>query len=917
MRFLLKIILLTFLLSCNFIIAQSDEQIKGKLQQEGISNKEDVILELQKRNMTEEDARQMAKQYGMDYDTFIQKYILQGKESAQQQPKTILQPGMKKITGKLTQKEEKPDTTKELKTKFPKTVKKDTTGQIDTLITEKGALKYFGYDMFKKIPAAFEPASIGPIDPGYLVGPGDVLRIYLWGAVEFQYELEVDDQGTIFIPTAGQFFVSGIAYTDLQKKLTHYLSKFYEGLSSNPPTVFLDISLAKLRPIKIFVMGEVAKPGGYNISSFATVFNALYSIGGPLESGSLREIRVVRNNKVIAKVDIYDYLLKGQLIGDVRLQNNDMIFIPPRGNTVGIRGEILRPAYYELKPGENFRKLIEYAGGMKSTTYIGRASVERIVPFEKRKKYELEKEITDIDLSEVINNKTYDFDLYDGDIITLFPILEKIENFVNIEGSVYRPGKYELSQASTITDLISKAEGVKPETFYDKADIYRTMPDLSLQFITINLKKALEGDTENNLKLQKQDIVKIYSIWDLIDRKNVSISGYIKNPVTLPYADSLTLYDLVFGAGGLQDPFFRGQAFLLRGDLIRINPDGYTTRIIPFNLEKLLYDRSFNMNLNPGDKVVIYKGDVDKVLDKYVSIEGEVKKPGKYPLSTNMTPMDLILLAGGFTEQSLRTDVYVNRIKPNGYIDDKLSETFKVSLPLTFLKEKNGDSIDTLSKQSNNIFKLQHKDIVAVRKNPDYEIQRVVKLTGEVKYPGVYVIESRNETVLDLLKKAGGPTVEGYLYGSIYMRNNKRLNANLEELYFEKNLKQDINLSDGDSIYIPKKPNTVFVTGEVNHPGLFKFLDGEDVKDYIDKAGGRTDSASFAVYMKPNGESYRVNFGIFTGNPEVYDGSVIDVTKIPQEPKAENKFDLGTTIKDIFAIAASAVTVIYLVSQIK
>ncbi|HMN26422.1 MAG TPA: SLBB domain-containing protein, partial [Ignavibacteriaceae bacterium] len=273
-------------------------------------------------------------------------------------------------------------------------------------------LEYFGYNLFKNIPSSFEPSEIGPIDPGYLIGPGDNLRLSIWGAAELQYQLTVDAQGNIFIPTAGQIFVSGISYELLQNKLTAYLSKFYEGLTSEPPTIFLDVSLSKLKPIKIFVTGEVAQPGGYNISSFATVFNALYSVGGPLTSGSLREIRIIRNNKVLTSVDIYDYILKGQLIGDVRLQNNDMIFIPPRKKSVSITGEIFRPAIYELKEGENLQKMIEFAGGLNATAYTGRVQINRIIPFDKRQNTQIDREYIDADISSVIN-KSADIPLYD------------------------------------------------------------------------------------------------------------------------------------------------------------------------------------------------------------------------------------------------------------------------------------------------------------------------------------------------------------------------------------------------------------------------------------------------------------------------------------------------------------------------
>ncbi|QQS35722.1 MAG: SLBB domain-containing protein [Ignavibacteriales bacterium] len=877
------------------------EQIKNKLQQEGISTKADVLEALRKRNMTEDDARRLAKQYGMDYDTFIATYIT-GSSVLTEPP----------VTSNTDQ-----DTTKSVTNVMIQPVildsKPEQEIQVDrTPVPGENGLEYFGYNIFKNIPSSFEPSEIGPIDPGYLIGPGDVLRLSVWGAVELQYQLTVDQQGNIFIPTAGQFFVSGTSYESLQQKMTAYLSKFYEGLASDPPTIFLDISLAKLKPIKIFVMGEINQPGGYNISSFATVFNALYAVGGPRTTGSLREIRVVRNNKVIASVDIYDYLLKGELIGDVRLQNNDMIFIPPRKKTVSISGEVLRPAIYELKENENLSKLLEFAGGLNATAYTGRAQINRIVPFEKRDKNFLDKEFIDVDLSSVIKKQS-DVDLYDKDAITIFTILDKVENYVTISGSVYRPGTFELSTVSSISELIERAEGVLPETYFGKADIIRTRPDESFEFISIDLAKALEGDSENNITLEPRDEVKIYSVYELVDKKFVSISGFVKQPVTLPYADSLTLYDMVFRAGGLQDPFFRGRAFIVRGDLIRVNPDGVSTRIIPFDLEKLLKDQSFNMQLMPGDKIYIYSANVEKELDKFVTIEGEVRKPGLFPLSTNMTVTDLILQAGGFTEKSLRTTAYVNRIRPGGFEGDKLSETHIITLQPGFVKDMSDNKIET----GENDFVLQHKDVVVIRKNPDYESQRRVTISGEVKYPGVYVLETRNQTVLDLIKMSGGPTSEAFLYGAVFNRGGTRLNVNLEELFESEDADDNVLLRDGDNITIPFKPNTVLLTGEVNNPGLFKFVPGESVKDYIDKAGGETDSANYIIHTKANGEADKVGFGWFTSNPDVYDGSKIHVTKLPPPPPEGLPVDVGGTIKDVLAIVVSAVTIIVLANQLK
>jgi polysaccharide biosynthesis/export protein len=892
---LLVFIFLGFLTS---IPAQTSQQIQKKLNQEGIKTTGDVADELKKRNMTEDDARRLAKQYGMDYDSFIATYILGAGE-------------LPNVTDKA------PDNVTNVIVAPVGQTPTTTTAPVEEIKVDRssapteGGLEYFGYNLFKNIPSSFEPSEIGPVDPGYIIGPGDNLRLSIWGAAELQYQLTVDPQGNVFIPTAGQFFVSGTTYESLQNKLTAYLSKFYEGLTSDPPTIFLDISLSKLKPIKIFVTGEIGQPGGYNISSFATVFNALYAVGGPLTSGSLRDIRVVRNNKVITTVDIYDYILKGQLIGDVRLQNNDMIFIPPRKKSVSIKGEIFRPAIYELKEGENLQKMIEFAGGLNATAYTGRVQINRIIPFEKRQNTQIDREYIDADISSVIN-RSADIPLYDKDIITVFPILNKLENFVTIEGSVYRPGTYESSTVKSLRELIKKAGGELPETYYGKVDIIRTRPDESNEFISVDLAQALQGDPNNNITLQPRDKVKIYSIYELVDKKNVSISGYVKQSVTLPYADSLTLFDMVFRAGGLQDPFFRGRAFTLRADLIRVNPDGVTTRIIPFDLEKLLRDQSFNMQLQPGDKIYIYSSSVEKVLDKYVTIEGEVNSPGKFPLNSNMTVMDLILQAGGFNEQSLRNEVYVNRIRPGGYPGDKISETFTVQLPLFFTK-----SSGELGDSSKTDFKLQYKDVVVVRKNPNYTPQRVVRIMGEVNYPGAYVLERKSENLLELIRKAGGPTSEAFLFGSTFTREGRRLIIDLEKLFDDEDEDQDVILNTADEIFIPRNPNTILVLGEVNNPGLYKYIPGDDVKDYIDKAGGETDSSNYILYSKANGETNKVGFGWFSGNPTAFDGSVITVTKEPPPPPDNSTIDIGGTIKDIFAIVVSAVTIIVLANQLK
>ncbi|HOI28584.1 MAG TPA: SLBB domain-containing protein [Melioribacteraceae bacterium] len=891
------IIILLLVVSSNIILSQTSDKIIQELKSKNIKTREDLLKEFEKQNISEDQARQYASLYGVNYDDFVNKYLNQSSQSS-------FFESISKYSNQTSQ-PLAPDTLNKTETRID-TVTKETTFPVSKpVITDSRGLNYFGYDIFQKIPSAFEPAEIGPVDPSYVLGPGDVLRLYLWGDVELQYELTVDRTGNIFIPTAGQFFVLGVSYENLREKLINYLSKYYAGLNTSPPSVFLDISLTKLRPVKIFAVGEVSNPGNYNISSYSSVINALYSFGGPTLKGSLREIRIIRENKVASTVDLYEFLLNGVMSSDTRLQNNDMIFIPPKIKSVSIAGEVLREGVYELKEGEKLRNLINFAGGLKSTAYIGRVQIKRIIPFNQRVQFEPEMTLIDLSLDKIISGEQNDIELFDSDEVTVFPIVPRMETQVEIEGAVYRPGVYDVKKTPVLSKLIEEAYGLLPEASLEKADLFRTRPDKTFEYISLDLRQVLKDKSKFDFELKPLDKIRIYSVYEIQSNLNVSISGFVKSEITIPYTDSLTVYDLLIQAGGLQDTTFLGKVFSLRGDIIRLNPDGYTSMIVPFNLSEVLTKKEMSsIDIKSGDRIFIYKADVDKELIKSVRIGGEVRNPGQYELYTNMTPMDLILLAGGFTERALRDFVYVNRLDPQGYSGDKLSENLVVNLPEQFNFDR-----------SSSLFLLQNLDIVIVRRNPDFEKQRIVKISGEITYPGMYVLNQKNETILDLIKTAGGPTTESFLFGTQFHRNEKRVILDLDKLYRNGDEDENIYLQDNDSIYIPRRPNSVLVGGEVNSPGIFKYIPGLDVKDYVDRAGGLTDSSDYAVYTQPTGISQRVNFGWFSSNPEVFDGSIIFVRKL-LPPSPSDNFDLGGFLKDIFAISASVLTIIVLVTKL-
>jgi protein involved in polysaccharide export with SLBB domain len=865
-----------------------------------------IEAKIKELGMTREQAEAKAKEYDVDLNTYLQQRITSTGVITPEQIEAM-------------QIESKPDLPKaeEGKTETSKEAekKKDEITVSQAATAGSGGLRFFGYDIFATMPSAFEPVASGPVDPEYLIGTEDVLRLNVWGQVELRNDMEVDKEGRIFIPTVGPVLVTGLTFEQAYKTLIRQMSKSYAGLVASPPTVWLDITLARLRPKRIFIMGEVVKPGGYTVSSYANVFNSLYSVGGPTVKGSLRDVRVVRGSKVIAHIDLYTYLTGAEMTNDIRLQSNDIVFIPPRGKTVAVKGEVRHPAIFELLAGENLKKLLEYAGGALTTSYLERIQIDRVIPFDERIKGESERKIVDINFREILNLQS-DYELNDEDVISIFSVLDFRKNFVSISGAVVRPGIYQWEKIPRLRDLIIEADSLLPEAYLPRADIMRTRPDQTLEAIKVDIKKVLEEDEDENIYLQPLDQVRIYSIYEISDRKFVSISGHVRNPGRYAYADSLTLYDLVFKAGGLTDSSFRSQTFLPRADLIRLNPDGITKKTIPFNLEALL-DSILGVNrlLQSGDEVVIYEIDVAKLRNKFVEVRGKVRRPGKFNLTTNMTLADAILLAGGLTEDAWQLSAEVARtIQLFGMGQDSLAIIRFAQVPNFSDTTQSAHLIHAESREKD--FQLQHRDIVYIRPNPDFRIQESVTVGGEVVYAGEYALKVHEERLSSIIKRAGGITKSAFLKGGRINRHSNQVIIDFEKALADPFGSYDIILHSNDVIQIPKKLNAVMITGEVNHPGLLGYIDGDNLWNYIDRAGGTRDSADYILLTYPSGNVKKIGTGLFSRNPTVEDGSMINVAKLPPPPPSK-EFDLGGTLKDIFAVTASVVTIIVLSKQLK
>ncbi len=781
----------------------SSSQIEEAKRQLKTMSPDEIDAKLKSLGISREEAERKAKENGIDLQSYLGGLSSPGSPSVSGGGAPLLESGPLAKTSM--------DNAGAVKQASPE--------QLSTQVPSDKGLPYFGYDVFTTTPSAFEPNASGPIDADYMIGPEDVLRVSVWGQVEQQNELEVDKEGRIFIPTAGPVVVSGLTIDQVNKTLTKQLSRSFQGLTANPPTVWLDVTLAKVRPKRVFIMGEVKNPGGYTVNSYANVFNSLFAVGGPTINGSLREVRLIRGNKVIARIDLYSYFTGADKNNDLRVQSNDIIYVPVRKSTVYIQGKIRRPGIYELLPGENIKKLLEFAGGTLPESYSERIHVERIIPVKNRVKKEFEREMIDVDFRDILS-KNIDYTIVDGDILTFYSILDEVKNYVSISGAVYKPGTYQLMHGMRLKNLIEMADSLRPETY------------------------------------------------------------------------------------------------LIRGELIRTQPDDRTKISIPFDLKSSLQGTSSdNILLQPKDEVIIHDIGISHVLDEFVEIHGSVKKPGRYSLTQNMTLIDVLMLAGGYTENASMLKAEIARIDKQERGDTVSSILFS-SLP---------DLTDTTAINSflyfkgtrENDLKLKHHDQIFIRPDPNYHLQQLVTIEGEVNFPGEYALVTHNEFLSELIQRSGGTTPAAYLRGGKLNREGDRVNVDFQHVVESPKTSEDIVLHSGDKISIPKKPNSVKMSGQINNPGLLGFIKGEKLWDYIDRAGGLTDSAQYVLLISPNGNVEKFRTGWFSGNTEVYDGSTVIVTKIPPPPPETPGESTGVVIKDMFAIAASVLTVLVLAKNLK
>ena len=687
----------------------------------------------------------------------------------------------------------------------------------------------FGMDFFKNPKISFTPNLNMATPENYQVGPGDELLVEVWGATEGNFKQKVDAEGNIFLNGVGRIHVAGLSFSEVKAKINSFLKRIYSGISAPDGSyakIYTGVTITQVRTVKVNIIGEVMVPGTYSLSSLSTVLNALYACGGPSESGSFREISLVRGGKKIANFDIYDFLINGSEKGNLGLQDQDVIIVPPYKNRVWVEGQVKRKGFYEMLNSETLANLVSFFGGFTSDAFTNTLVLERIK--------EAKREVKEIDFSEISKLK-----MQNGDRLKVHAITNEYQNRLSIGGAVYQPGVYEYKEGMTALDLLNRANGVKKDASLNRGLIFRTENRVDYQTLSFSVKDLIEN--KHNITLKDNDSLYIF------------------------YKDALQ-----------------------------------------------------------------YK--------KFVKVEGAVNKPQELSYMENMTVEDAISLAGGLSNGADPSVIEVFRETNDGNFE-KLSQAFKVS------------SNNEL-KSEGEAMVLQPNDVVSVRYIKGFTPLQTVSVMGEVLYPGVYSIQSKNEHISDLLERVGGFTPFAYKEGATLVRkkteegeiqqedfldelisqestsaesskslkkvakktNEYRIGIDVSKILKHKHSKYDLLLNEGDMLLIPSERQTVEIRGEVLAPSMVRFQKGQSLRQYIDQAGGFSNRAKkrsiYVLYANGSIKSTR-NSLFFKNYPELAPGAIIIVPSKPEK----KQMSTGETVGIISAITTMGVLIYNVITK--
>ena len=848
-------------------------QAINKAKSQNIKTKSQVQNALKQNGISENQAREVARQQGLNYDEVLNSNFSEDAVT----PSDGFTDATVSDLENSSDLESDTEGVEEKPTQYPAS------------ITAKNSSRYFGYNIFRNNPYLNKEYLLGNIDENYLIAPGDQMRIITYGDNSIEQNLTVDRNGNINITGYGLFFASGMTFKSLKSRLNIFLGKYLSGLMTSPPRTFMDVSLTQLRPVKVVVLGQVQSPGPHILNTSGSALSALYAAGGVKYSGSLREIKIYRNNKLYKTIDLYDYITKGELREDIRLTNNDIVFVGARKNSIQLRGELYNPATYETLPGEDLNSLLKIAGGLMPTTQTNKINISRIIPSEDR----IPEVISDRTLLTIALDETK-IDLVDGDTFTFFQILDIESNLVTISGHVFDPGTYSLKGYSDLKSLIfDAAKGIMPDVFLERVDVISIL-DGTENFNSYVLSDVISGNVA--VQLTDGDRVFVYSNTKIEGAKTISIGGYgVKNQI-IPWKENFSLYDFIFYSSAVENPDFLSD--LLRS---RIDVKRYSIETGDFSTLKYDYndiDTLKKVLLVPKDKVVIYGKSLTEPIDKKVSIYGYVNSSGIYPLQKNMYVEDLILLAGGFKFSADQTLAVVNRqeIDP---LSERLIEKFEVSLDKEYLLG--------LKDTPDNEFFLSHKDLITIKMQEGYLEAERISVSGEVVFPQNVILEFRNSSFNDIINACDGFTKYANQEASYLIRDGRIITLDLSKVK-----DSDKIFENGDELVIASNKGEVLVNGAVQNPSAFVWNKKMKAKDYIKNSGGKTKKASESYVILPNGKTKKISF---LRNPKIYPNSKIVVL----QKEKKQKEDLGDALEkfaSVFTIISSTLTTIILATKL-
>lgn len=693
----------------------------------------------------------------------------------------------------------------------------DTFGITDNKNIDIKKSKVFGFDFFQNPKISFAPNVNMPTPENYIVGTGDELIIDVWGAAENSFSQKIDNQGNINLNMIGKIRVGGLNFNEVKTKINSALRQIYSGISASEGSynkVYTSVSIGNVRTVKVNIIGEVQVPGTYSLNALSTLLNALYACGGPTETGSFRDIQLIRNGNKIATFDVYNFLLKGSQEGNLNLNDQDIIIVPPYKNQVEVKGNVKREGFYEIKDNENLATLIDFFGGFKANAYKDNLVIERIVGAKR-------------EVKEVSYSQANTFIMKSGDKLTVQKLSDIYHNKISIGGAVYQPGNYAYTEGMSALDLINRAAGVLDQAHLERGLLFRTTNRVDKQ--TLN-----------------------FSVKDLLDKK-------------------------------------------------------------------------INLPLQANDSLFIFSNDNIKN-KQFVRIEGAVKNPRSVPFMEGLKAEDLIIMAGGFIEGADASTIHLSR-----QVND---ENFKT------ISEVQHISLSPDLKVSSGSVTLQPNDIITVRYQKGYSAQQLIKIEGEISFPGHYSILTKDERISDFIERAGGVTPYAYLKGATLIRkmkdlsdkeqikqlqelnnatneikiekigndNEYRVGINLEKIMKNKNSYQNLILKNEDILIIPSEKQTVEVKGLVLAPSLIQYEKGKTLKSYVNNAGGFANNArkraAYVMYANGSVEGTR-NFLFFKSYPKIEPGSIII---IPEKPERKS---LSTT--ETISITTALTTLMILI----